>query len=63
MEGVTSSLIANKMNKAKVQMLSREACLKWISTDQPRLLVMAGAGDIDQLIYEAVDHYKNTRHA
>jgi UDP-N-acetylmuramate--alanine ligase len=63
MEGVTSSLIANKMNKAKVQMLSREACLKWISTDQPRLLVMAGAGDIDQLINEAVDHYKNTRHA
>jgi hypothetical protein len=51
------------MNKAKVQMLSREACLKWISTDHPRLLVMAGAGDIDQLIYEAVDHYKNTRHA
>ena len=63
MEGVTSELIASKMVKAHVQLLSREACFNWISTAQPRLLVMAGAGDIDQLIQEVADHYKNVFHA
>lgn len=47
MEGVTSELILNKMKLQNKQILDKEAMKGWIQTHQPRLVVMAGAGDID----------------
>ncbi len=43
--------------------MNRDACLRWISDTQPALLVMAGAGDIDNLINEVVLTYQNEHHA
>ncbi|MET7001183.1 UDP-N-acetylmuramate--L-alanine ligase [Chitinophaga defluvii] len=48
-EGVTSKIIADKITKAQVQLLSKEAALSWIENNPAALLITAGAGDIDQL--------------
>ncbi len=50
MEGVTSELLLQKMNTAKKQVLSKEAMQQWVASNQPKLMVMAGAGDIDALV-------------
>lgn len=63
MEGVSSDMIGYRMKRALVHLMSKEACLQWIEDIQPPLLVMAGAGDIDQLINEVVHHYQNENHA
>lgn len=62
-EGVSSEMIAYKMKKAITHLMNRDACLRWISDTQPVLLVMAGAGDIDNLINEVVLTYQNEHHA
>jgi UDP-N-acetylmuramate--alanine ligase len=62
-EGVSSEMIAFKMNKAITHLMNREACLRWIADTRPGLLVMAGAGDIDQLINDVVLTYQNEHHA
>jgi UDP-N-acetylmuramate--alanine ligase len=48
--GVTSEMIAHKMTNKNVVLLEIEAVSDWVKKQQPKLLVMAGAGDIDVLI-------------
>lgn len=48
--GVTSEMIARKMTNKNVVLLEKEAVSDWVKKQQPKLLVMAGAGDIDVLI-------------
>jgi UDP-N-acetylmuramate--alanine ligase len=48
--GVTSEMIAHKMTNKNVVLLEKEAVSDWVKKQQPKLLVMAGAGDIDILI-------------
>lgn len=49
-EGVESEMILNKMNVKNKQVLSKQALLQWVKNNKPKLLVMAGAGDIDVLV-------------
>lgn len=57
-EGVSSALIANKMEKGKVQQFDDTSLLKWIEVEfkkelmpsNKEILIVAGAGDIDQLV-------------
>jgi UDP-N-acetylmuramate--alanine ligase len=49
-EGVSSEMILKKMKLDHKQVLSKEGMKQWVTTAQPELLVMAGAGDIDALI-------------
>ncbi len=48
--GVTSEMIKDKMTNQNVVLLEKEALQDWVKKQQPKLLVMAGAGDIDVLI-------------
>jgi UDP-N-acetylmuramate--alanine ligase len=48
--GVTSEMIMHKMTNKNVVILEKEAVSDWVKQQQPKLLVMAGAGDIDVLI-------------
>jgi UDP-N-acetylmuramate--alanine ligase len=48
--GVTSEMIKDKMTNQNVVLLEKEAVSDWVKKQQPKLLVMAGAGDIDVLI-------------
>ena len=50
MEGVTSELLLNKMSIAKKQVLGKDEMKQWVADNQPKLIVMAGAGDIDALV-------------
>ena len=63
MEGVSSEMIVEKMQQAAVQVLSKADCLQWIVRERPSLLVMAGAGDIDQLIIQATQQLQTKPHA
>ncbi|MFZ9662168.1 MAG: glutamate ligase domain-containing protein, partial [Chitinophagaceae bacterium] len=53
-EGVNSELIKSRMSKAKVSIKTKEEILTWIEHSasylQGKVLVSAGAGDIDQLV-------------
>jgi len=49
-EGVNSELILNKMNLKNKRVLSKEDFLKTIKAEKPRLIALAGAGDIDELV-------------
>ena len=48
-EGVSSNMVAEKMNKAQRSTLSKEELIEKINKDKPVLLITAGAGDIDML--------------
>jgi UDP-N-acetylmuramate--alanine ligase len=48
--GVTSAMIIEKMTNKNVVLLQKEELHAWVKEHQPKLLVMAGAGDIDVLI-------------
>ncbi len=50
MAGVSSEMIAGRMKKAKVTLTTMEELTHWVAANQPVLLVMAGAGDIDTLV-------------
>ena len=50
MEGVTSELLLNKMSIVKKQVLGKDEMKQWVAHNQPKLIVMAGAGDIDALV-------------
>jgi UDP-N-acetylmuramate--alanine ligase len=39
--------------------LSKEAMKDWVAGNQPKLIVMAGAGDIDALVQPVKDLLKN----
>lgn len=49
MEGVTSSLIAEKMS-TPVTLIAKESLAEYVSRAQPSLFITAGAGDIDALV-------------
>lgn len=59
MEDVTSELLLQKMNSAKKQVLSKEAMQQWVTDNQPKLIVMAGAGDIDALVQSVKNLLEN----
>ncbi len=50
MEGVTSELLLGKMTLSAKQVLDKADMKKWMTKHRPRLVVMAGAGDIDALV-------------
>ncbi|NCI49148.1 UDP-N-acetylmuramate--L-alanine ligase [Sediminibacterium roseum] len=50
MEGVTSELLLSKMNNPNKKVLGKEEIKTWVAENKPRLIVMAGAGDIDALV-------------
>ncbi len=50
MEGVTSELLLEKMKGTNKRILSKEEMKTWVAENNPHLLVMAGAGDIDALV-------------
>jgi UDP-N-acetylmuramate--alanine ligase len=49
-EGITSELLLRKMKTAKRIVLQKEEMKQWIADNRPKLVVMAGAGDIDALV-------------
>ena len=50
MEGVSSRLLLDKMTIAGKRTLEKEEMKQWMQANLPRLVVMAGAGDIDALV-------------
>jgi UDP-N-acetylmuramate--alanine ligase len=49
-EGVTSAMITDRMHLANKQILSKQAAIDKVRSEQPELLLTVGAGDIDQLV-------------
>jgi len=49
-EGVTSALILDLMKLENRQILSKQAAIDKVRSEQPGLLLTVGAGDIDQLV-------------
>jgi len=49
-EGVSSALILERMKGSRKQLMTGEELLDWVEREQPELLIMAGAGDIDALV-------------
>jgi UDP-N-acetylmuramate--alanine ligase len=58
MEGVTSEMLLNKMQLSSKQILEKSEMLDWISKNNPELVVMAGAGDIDALVLSVKEMLK-----
>ena len=52
MQGVSSNMIIESMNNNKARVLDKLELIDWIKGEKPELLVMAGAGDIDVMVYE-----------
>ncbi|TAF50730.1 MAG: UDP-N-acetylmuramate--L-alanine ligase [Sphingobacteriia bacterium] len=50
MPGITSEWLLDQINHPHKKVMSKEAFQQWATTQRPRLLVMAGAGDIDAQI-------------
>ena len=50
MQGVTSSLILDKMTNAKKSIKEKDALLRWLKDNDRELLITAGAGDIDAMV-------------
>lgn len=60
MEGVSSEMIIERMAISHCKVLSKEEMKNWIQNNQPNLVVMAGAGDIDacvQSVKEIMEQY------
>ena len=49
-EGVTSSMILDKVKNESKQNLTKQDAVEYIRTNKPELLLTVGAGDIDTLI-------------
>jgi len=58
MEGVTSSMIEERMQNNSRQLMEKEAMVAWVAKNQPALLIMAGAGDIDALVKVVAEKLK-----
>jgi UDP-N-acetylmuramate--alanine ligase len=58
--GVTSELIFHQINISNKRILSKEIMLKVVAAEQPNLLVMCGAGDIDALVQPVKNILLNT---
>jgi len=50
MEGVTSEMLLNKMSLSNKKIMSKEQLFDWAAQTKDKLVVMAGAGDIDVCI-------------
>ena len=50
MAGVSSEMIAQRMKLDNKRVLTKEEMQTWVKEEQPALVVMAGAGDIDALV-------------
>ena len=50
MDGVDSKMILNKMGLDNKHILSKEGAVEWAKNRKPKVLITAGAGDIDQLV-------------
>ncbi|MBX5438518.1 MAG: UDP-N-acetylmuramate--L-alanine ligase [Thermoflavifilum sp.] len=61
--GVSSELIRDAMQKAKVSCVNKKELIEEIARERPSLFITAGAGDIDQLIPEIVQVYEQTSYA
>ncbi|PJJ75191.1 UDP-N-acetylmuramate--L-alanine ligase [Thermoflavifilum aggregans] len=61
--GVSSELIRDFMKKAEVSCVDKKELIAEIAEKKPKLLITAGAGDIDQLIPEIVQIYQSTSYA
>ena len=59
MEGVTSKIINDKMLLQNKKLMEKDAMLTYISSSKPSLIVMAGAGDIDILVYKVKEILNN----
>jgi UDP-N-acetylmuramate--alanine ligase len=53
--GVTSDMLLSAMTIEKKQVMSKEQLLAWAATTDDKLIVMAGAGDIDVCINQIKD--------
>lgn len=51
-EGVNSDMVLSKMKLVDKKVMNKNEMLEYIVKSKPELLVMAGAGDIDVLVYE-----------
>jgi UDP-N-acetylmuramate--alanine ligase len=49
-QGVESEMILEKMAIRNKQVLSKDEIKVWVKDNRPKLLVLAGAGDIDMLV-------------
>lgn len=56
-EGVTSDMLLDGMKLTHKKVMSKEAMLEWAKTTPQKLIVMAGAGDIDVCINQIQDLY------
>jgi UDP-N-acetylmuramate--alanine ligase len=56
-EGVTSDMLVDKMKLTHKCVLTKEALLEWAKNTKDRLIVMAGAGDIDVCIENVKNLY------
>lgn len=52
MPGVTSELIQERMMKANVHCLSKEDMYQYVQSTDKKIIVMAGAGDIDVCVHQ-----------
>jgi len=49
-EGVSSQMILDKMGIDNKHILSKDGAIEWAKNKKPRVLITAGAGDIDQIV-------------
>ena len=58
-EGVTSDMLIDKMKLTNKKVMSKEALFEWAAVSTDKLIVMAGAGDIDACITKVKDIITN----
>jgi UDP-N-acetylmuramate--alanine ligase len=54
-QGVTSDMLLNGMKLTQKKVMTKEELMQWASTTSDKLIVMAGAGDIDVCITDVQD--------
>jgi len=59
MEGVTSEMLLDKMTLSNKKVMSKEELFAWAATTPDKLIVMAGAGDIDVCIIKVQEIFTN----
>jgi len=58
-EGVTSDMLLDKMKLTNKKVMTKEALFEWAASTKDKLIVMAGAGDIDACITKVKDIITN----
>jgi len=59
MEGVSSEMLLNKMSLTNKKVMSKEQLFEWAEKTTDKLIVMAGAGDIDVCITKVEEIFTN----